>query len=77
MTNYKYSSEINENSAKAIGLSLPISTRQSIEICSFIRGKKLQDAKKILESVLKKKTVIPLKQQEENFILQKPRGSCH
>jgi|SRR3989338_3670077 len=61
MTNYKYSSEINENSAKAIGLSLPISTRQSIEICSFIRGKKLQDAKKILESVLKKKTVIPFK----------------
>ena len=61
MTNYKYSSGINENSAKAIGLSLPISTRQSIEICSFIRGKKLQDAKKILESVLKKKTVIPFK----------------
>lgn len=61
MTSYKYSAKLGENSAKAVGVALPISTKQSIEICSFIRGKKLQDAKKMLEKVSKEEIAVPFK----------------
>ena len=47
--------------AKASGMSLPISTKQSIEICNFIRNKTLEKAKAILERVLEKKEAIPFK----------------
>lgn len=59
---YKYSTKIDDkNSGKAIGLSLPISTKFSIEICNFIRGKELEKGKKMLEAVIKKKRPLPLK----------------
>ena len=47
--------------AKASATSLPISTKQSIEVCNFIRNKKLEKAKAILERVLEKKEAIPFK----------------
>ena len=47
--------------AKASGTSLPVSTKQSIEICNFLRNKKLEKAKAILERVLEKKEAIPFK----------------
>ena len=47
--------------AKASGMSLPISTKQSIEVCNFIRNKTLEKAKAILERVLEKKEAIPFK----------------
>ncbi len=47
--------------AKASGTSLPVSTKQSIEICNFIRNKKLEKAKAILERVIEKKEAIPFK----------------
>ena len=50
-----------ETMAKAIGRSLPISTRHSVEICSFIRGKNLQKMKSYLESVIEKEKAIPFK----------------
>lgn len=49
----------NENMAKSLGVSLPISTRQSIEICRSLRGKKLDKAKAFLESVIEKKKAVP------------------
>ncbi len=61
MSSYKYSTKLGENSAKAIGVGLPISTRQSIEICSFIRGKNLQEAKILLERVAKQELAVPFK----------------
>ena len=47
--------------ARGKGLSLPISFKQSVEICSFIRNKSVNDAKKILNGVLTKKSIIPFK----------------
>ncbi len=63
MTQHNYSTKIAnpEHAAKAIGRSLPISTKQSVEICRFLRKKSLQRAKTILESVIVKKAAIPYK----------------
>lgn len=47
--------------ATAIATSLPISTKQSVEICSFIRNKTTDKARKLLEQVLEKKIAIPYK----------------
>jgi len=47
--------------ATAIGRSLPISTRNSVEICNFLRGKTSERGKKILEFVIEKKVPVPYK----------------
>ena len=47
--------------ATAIGTSLPISTKQSVEICSFIRGKTTEKSKMLLEQVQEKKIAVPYK----------------
>jgi len=56
---YKYSTNIGENCAKAVGLALPISRKHSVMICSFIRNKNIQLAKKQLADVILKKRAIP------------------
>lgn len=45
--------------AKALGMNLPISRKQSFEICKYIRYKKLNTAKKLLEEVISKKKAVP------------------
>lgn len=50
-----------ENIAKACGKGLPISTKQAIEICNFIRNKELQKAKNMLNDVIAKKIAVPYK----------------
>ena len=53
---------INEKEiAKASATALPISTKQSIEVCNYLRNKGLNKAKAILERVLEKKEAIPFK----------------
>ena len=47
--------------AKASATSLPISTKKSIEVCNFLRNKRLEKAKAILERVIEKKEAIPFK----------------
>ncbi len=49
------------NEATAIGRSLPISTKHSIEVCDMIRGKKLSTAKQLLSKVLDMKIAVPLR----------------
>lgn len=63
MTTYNYSlSNFNkELMSKAVGLSLPISTKISIEVCNFIRYRKLAEAKKILANVVEEKQAVPIK----------------
>ena len=53
------------DTAKAVGKDLSISTKNAIEICSFIRGKSLQKAKEILQKVIEKKQAIPFKRFTE------------
>jgi len=59
MSKYKYSATVNEHRARAVGLLMPISIKQSIEICNLIRGKNLQKAKKILNEAKDMKKPIP------------------
>jgi len=57
---YKYSiKDIGENSAKASGINVGISLKQAIEICKFIKHKKVSDAKKILNDSINEKKAIP------------------
>jgi large subunit ribosomal protein L22 len=53
--------EMKENMARAITKDLGISTKTSIEMSNFLRGKKTDEAKAILERVLKKTQAIPFK----------------
>jgi len=62
MTPYNYSVRINEHRARAVGLLLPISTKQSIEICKFIRGKKVHRAIDMLNEVIDMKNPVPFNQ---------------
>jgi large subunit ribosomal protein L22 len=57
---YRYATKI-ENSAKAVGRFLPISTKKAIEICNMIRGKKADTAAKMLQEVVDKKRAVPIK----------------
>jgi len=61
MSKYNYSTKIGENDAAAVGMALPISTKQAIEICTFIRGKKLERAKVIMDNVINEREAIPFK----------------
>lgn len=58
---YKYSTKIEENEAKAVGIALPISKKFSIEVCDQIRGKQIEKAKQFLEQVIALKRPVPLK----------------
>ena len=57
--------------AKALGRSLPISTKQSIEICNFLRNKTTLKAKKQLELVINKKLAIPFKRFNKDIAHRK------
>lgn len=50
-----------KNEAIARGFDLQISTKDSIALCRFIKGKKIDEAVKDLELVLKKKKAVPMK----------------
>jgi len=50
-----------ENMARALGRSLPISFKQSVEICNFIRKKKVDYAKNALDKVINKEIAIPFR----------------
>ncbi len=56
-----------ENTAKAMGISLPISTKQAVEICSFLRGKTIEQGKNILANVIDKKAAIPFKRYNRDM----------
>ncbi len=52
--------KVKREDAKANGISLPISTKDSVAICKFIRGKSLDKALADLEEVLNFKRAIPM-----------------
>lgn len=66
---YKYSfKDFDKNRmARVVGLNLNISTKQSIEICNFIRGKNIQKVKKVLNDVINGKQAIPYKRHKKKI----------
>ena len=55
-----------KNTATSKGISLPISTKKTIEICNHIRGKTLAKAKKILDDATNLKRPIPMKRYNKD-----------
>jgi large subunit ribosomal protein L22 len=59
---YKYAFKTDkENVVKVVGRDLGISTKQAIEVCSFIKGKSIAKAKGMLGLVKEKKLAVPYK----------------
>ena len=61
MKGYTFRTYNEEHMARALGMALPISFKQSVEICGFIKNKNVNDAKKLLQNVSEKKLAIPFK----------------
>ncbi len=61
MKNYSFGNYDKEHMARAVGIALPVSLKQSVEICTFIRNKNINDAKKMLQMVVEKRKAIPFK----------------
>ena len=59
--NYALKAYNKENMARAFGRSLPISFKQSIEICNFIRDKDLNYVKNVLSRIIEHKQAVPFK----------------
>ena len=56
---YTYSTKMTENCAKAVGLGLPISRKDSTMVCKAVRGMTVPKAKKFLEEVVALKKAVP------------------
>ena len=62
---YSYQPADETKAAKAMGYEMPISFKHAVEICRELRGKKLEEAKKILEDVIALRRPIPFKRYKK------------
>jgi large subunit ribosomal protein L22 len=60
MSSYRYTTSIGANEARAAGVSLPVSYKQSYAVAKAIRGKSIAQAKKILEDAITKRRAVPM-----------------
>ncbi|MBI2145214.1 50S ribosomal protein L22 [Candidatus Woesearchaeota archaeon] len=58
--------------ARAMGVALPISTKKAVELCSFIRGKELSKAVRLLEAVVEERIAIPFRKYAKGGTGHKP-----
>jgi large subunit ribosomal protein L22 len=56
---YSYQTKDATGTARAVGTGLRISTKQSIEIAKYLRGRTTKQAKRLLEEVIAEKRAIP------------------
>jgi large subunit ribosomal protein L22 len=62
MAKYNYAMKYESlNSAKAVGVSMSVSTKMAIEICAFIKGMDVNKAIKVLEEIAEQKKPLPVK----------------
>jgi large subunit ribosomal protein L22 len=74
---YKYAFKSDkENIVKVVGRDLGISTKQAIELCSYIRGMRLKNAITLLEKVMKKQAAVPFKRFTEGAGHKKGFGAA-
>jgi len=74
MKGYTFKSYNQEHMARAVGLALPISFKQSVEICRFIKNRNINDAKAILQKVTEQKTPIPFRRYNRDLGHKKKIG---
>ena len=61
MKGYTFKEYDKEHMARAVGIALPVSFKQSVEICSYIKNKNIANAKTMLLNVIEKKSAVPFK----------------
>ncbi|MBW2991161.1 50S ribosomal protein L22 [Candidatus Woesearchaeota archaeon] len=65
-----------ENLVKAVGRDLSISTKQAVELCSFIKKMPLAKARAILEKVRNKQLAVPFKRFTDGAGHKQGKGIC-
>ena len=65
--NYSFKGYDKEHMARVIGRSLPISFKQSVEICNFIRNKEVGYAKDVLKRVVELRQAVPFRRFRHNI----------
>ena len=75
MVNYSTKEFNKEYMAKAMGRNLPISFKQTVEVCNFIKGRSINDSKNILEGVSEKKMAVPFKRFNRGLGHKKKSGA--
>jgi large subunit ribosomal protein L22 len=63
-----------ETSARAIGKDLRVSYKNSINVCSAVRGMPVEDAKEYLERVISKEVPVPYKKHIRHINHRKGAG---
>lgn len=74
MATTKLQQEEKAHFATANSYNLPISTKKSVEVASFVRGRKLSQAKMLLSKVLEKKVAVPFKRYNMDTPHRKGKG---
>lgn len=58
--------------ARAMGVALPISTKKTVELCNFIRGREVSKAVRLLEYVIDEKIAVPFRRYAKGGTGHKP-----
>jgi large subunit ribosomal protein L22 len=63
---YTFKDAAGIETAKAVGLNLPISSKAAVEICNAVRGKPIEKAKALLERAIRMEQAIPFKKYKRD-----------
>ena len=74
-TNYAYQMYDEEKMARAYGRGLSISTKKSVEVCKWLSGKSVKQAKIMLEEVIVLKRAVPYRRFNQELAHQRATGS--
>lgn len=56
----KYATAYDKKSmARAMGVAIPVSTKKTVEVCSFVKGRELSKAIRLLEGVIAEQVAVP------------------
>lgn len=58
--------------ARSTGIALKISTKKTVELCNFVRGRRLSDAVRLLNDVVAERTAIPFRRYAKGGTGHKP-----
>lgn len=61
-----------EKMARAMGVALPISTKKTVELCNFIRGRGVSKVLRLLEGVVNEKVAVPFRRYGKGGTGHKP-----
>lgn len=67
MVNYAKQDYNKEHMARASFLGIPVSFKQAVELCSYIRGRSVKRAKTILTQVIAKKQPVPYRRYKKDI----------